>query len=277
MGRCLGAELKNRAMCFCLWLALFLVPQVVLAAPKRIVYFDPDANHQAIVEVSNWFNRYLDGGDTGLSFQALSSREDLEKILHSEDVAFAMVPSHMLQKPGMMHLEPMLVPVRNRDPYYRKLLMDRREGTPGDLRGRKIAATLRGGNDATAKMAVLQGLARANVQVSSALVIPVSKDIDGLLALAFGQVDAALVTRESLKVLARINPRATKGLREILQTPRILRSPLTILRNRSSNQLRLKLSTALKKMAQDPAGRRAMSMLGFDDWMAFEPSMLEAP
>ncbi len=60
--------------------------------------------------------------------------------------------------------------------------------------------------------------------VTGVHVIPVAKDIDALLALSFGQVQAALVTPDSVEVLKRINPGASAKFRTVYTTSPILRA-----------------------------------------------------
>ncbi|SVE47816.1 uncharacterized protein METZ01_LOCUS500670, partial [marine metagenome] len=75
-------------------------------AQQRILFYDPDANHQAIVQVSAWFNRFLQKVEPTLKFQALTSREDFQAMLKQKDVAFAIVSSHVLREVGTNKLEP---------------------------------------------------------------------------------------------------------------------------------------------------------------------------
>ena len=246
-------------------------------AQQRILFYDPDANHQAIVQVSAWFNRFLQKVEPNLKFQALTSRKDFQAMLKQKDVAFAIVSSNVLKEVGTKKLEPLLVPAKDNDPYYRKLLLDAGQGNKGDLRGQNIAATVGSQDKSSGKKAVLDELTSGGVQVSEAIVMPVSKDIDALLALAFGQVQAALVTPDSLLILERLNPVAAKSFRQVYEAPKILRAPLTAVGKRANPALKTKLKEAFLTMSQDSNGRKAMSMLAFNTWMPFEPSMLEGP
>ena len=40
-------------------------------ATKRIVLYDPDANHEAILNIALWFDRYLKSVDPTFEFQAV--------------------------------------------------------------------------------------------------------------------------------------------------------------------------------------------------------------
>lgn len=65
----------------------------------------------------------------------------------------------------------------------------------------------------------------AALGVTGARIVTVPKDIDALLALSFGQVDAALVTPISVDVLREVNPQVASKFRILAETAKILRSP----------------------------------------------------
>ncbi len=232
---------------------------------RLIAFYDPDANHQAILSIMNGFNAFLKNEGVPLRFQPVMSTEKLEELLRSSSVDFAIVSSSYL-KEHPSRLKPLLVPEANGQHSYRKVLIDRGVGEP-NLAGKNIAATTGEGKDRGST--VLAMLKRAGIPADGALVIPVAKDVDALLALSFGQVQAALVTPTSVEVLKRINPVAAKSLRKIYETDPILRAPLCAVGTATNTQL----LAALQRMEQDPDGRRAIRSLGFDRWVVYQSNM----
>ena len=173
-----------------------------------------------------------------------------------------------------MPCEPMLVPASGGSSFYSKVLVDSGRGDPGDLRGRAVAATVLSANAEVALKETLEVLRRGGNKVDGARGIPVSKDIDALLALTFGQVQAALVTPDSIEVLKKINPSAPK-FRVVFKTEPILRPPLCEVGKRSSARDKAALVSALMEMSKDELGQKTIKAMGFDQWAAFESGMLK--
>jgi ABC-type phosphate/phosphonate transport system substrate-binding protein len=257
-------------------LAMALTGARAHAGSERVVvFYDPDANHQAILNIIASFNGYLHEVDPSLVFQPVQSAEAFERVLHDKNTEFAILSSEYLRADKGDDLTPLLVPASKGDIYYRKLLVDLGQGKAGELEGQAIAATLSGDNPQVAQAHVLDRLRDGGVHVKSALIIPVSKDIDALLALSFGQVKAALVTASSIEVMQRINPSAVRNLRIVYQTAQILRSPLCAVDARASAEHRREMAETLRKMATNPEGQRAMLTMGFDAWMPYENGMMK--
>src|SRR4051812_44806380 len=105
------------------------------AAERRLAFYDPDANHQALLGISAAFNDYLKRVDSTLVFQPIQSREAFEQLLKEGGADFAIVSSEYLKQAPSESLQPMLVPSANGDTYYRKLVVDRGVGEPGALDG----------------------------------------------------------------------------------------------------------------------------------------------
>jgi ABC-type phosphate/phosphonate transport system substrate-binding protein len=240
----------------------------------RIVYYDPDANHQAIVNIATWFTDYLASAGINLTFQAVESRDAFERLLGDPQTRFALVASTYLAANGK-DLEPLLVPEVAGDPFYHKVLIDVGQGDGHDLSGKNLAASVIAKAGANNFKDLLDGLASGGMRVNGVHVIPVAKDIDALLALSFGQVQAALVTPDSVEVLKRINPGASAKFRTVYTSSPILRAPLCEVGKKASAQERVKLVSALQQMSKSDDGRKAMRTMGFEGWAQFQPEMLK--
>lgn len=247
-------------------------------ATKRVVLYDPDANHEAILNIAFWFDRYLKGVDPELEFQAVQGRAELETLVAAPDTYFALISSDLLKRGANLPLTPLLVPALGGDVYYVKKLVDRGDGRgDGDvtrLTGKTVAVTVTGENGELPRLQLRASPLLPHIDATGAILISVSKDVDALLALSFGQVDAALVTPSSIAVVQRINPAMGKSFRVLSETTPLLRSPLCAT-PRATVQERRRLVDILMRMAADANGRRAMQVMGFDSWVAFEPGMLE--
>jgi ABC-type amino acid transport substrate-binding protein len=257
-------------------IAIFAVLVCARARADTLVYYDPDANYQAIVAITSLYNAFFRTARIDLTFQPVQTRAAFEKLVGKESASFAIVSSeYLLKVSSPVKLTPLLVPSSAGDTSYRKLLVDRGsgDGRP-DWSGKRIATTVVGANPLAARLAVLELLRRAGIRSSDVSVIMVSKDIDALMAISYGTVDAAVVSPGSLAVHRRIQPKAAAALRTVFQTDPILRSPLCIVANRASSARRDRVVEALRRMGKDKIGREAILSMGFDQWVPFDTGML---
>ena len=245
-----------------------------LGTEALLVFFDPDANHQAIASITSSFNRFLRQVDPGLSFQAVQSRERLRGLLKEPRVVLAFVSAGFVATARAPRLRPVLVPASQGDITLRKVLYHVGRARGRNLNGLRIAASASHQDPRQASDQILRQLRTLGIETEGSIAIPVAKDIDALLALSFAQVDAALVTATSVAVLRRINPGALETFEAVLETSS-LRSPLCMVADRLSPEREAHLIQEIRAMNKHPDGRRAMLSLGFTEWVTFEEGMLE--
>jgi len=237
-------------------------------ATQRILFYDPDANHLAILNVTRWFNAYLDRQQAGFKFQPVKREADFEQAARTPEIRFAIVTSEYLRHGGKLKLKPLLIPAAGGDTSYYKVLLDRGGGKLGSLAGKTVAVTVASEDPAVTQQRLNEVLQHSGIDSRGALVIPVSKDIDAVLALVYGQVQAALATPKSLEVLDRISPGASKTLHTLYKTRPLLRAPFCVVGKVTAEELQ-RATALIKGMAADPSGRKAMQTLGIDEWLPY--------
>lgn len=240
----------------------------------EVLFYDPDANHQAIIQISGWINKFLARSELELRFRPIQRDTVFEATLTKGTAKYALISSEYLSRGGASTMAPILVPVSKGDAYYRKVLLDRGGEETPEYANKTIAATLTAGSEREASKRLLDSLARSGIATQGARILRVSKDIDGLLALAFGRVDAAVVTKASVATLEHLNANVAASLRLVAETAQILRSPLCAHEDVEPQQREAVVRT-FESMDADPDGKNAMVALGFDAWVPFLPSMLE--
>ncbi len=245
--------------------------------PKQtILFFDPDANHEAIIPISGWFNQFLQEAGLPLRFQPVQGFQVFTAMLKEEATQYVIVSSQFLGHPEASGLQPLLVPSSGGDVYYRKVLLDRGAEGPADLKSKTIAMTTGSGQFKEQSERLVQNLRPKGREVDRPRFLQVSKDVDALLALAFSRVDAAIVTPTSVDVLKRINPKTVESFRVVTETERVLRAPLCRLKTTPTNPaLEQRLLALFKKMADSDPGKKAMRSLTFDSWVDFDPGMID--
>ena len=244
----------------------------------RFIFYDPDANQQALGELAAWFKPFLQTLDPAFQFQPVQDPGTLAAMLVRPGGGFAIIASSFVKAHSSKSIEPLLVPM-SKDIYYQKILLETKAGESGNLNGKTIAATLTGyqaQGDGDASNPVLSLLRNVpSLKADSAMVIPVTKDIDALFALAFGQVEAALVTEGSLRVLKKLQPSALDTMREIYRTPKILRAPLVAFGPQTNGSLKKVMIAAFLDFSKNETGRAIMGLLSCENWKPFSRKMLK--
>jgi ABC-type phosphate/phosphonate transport system substrate-binding protein len=234
---------------------------------RLVVFYDPDANHEAILQISSWFTKFLQAIDPEMKLQPVRSIGAYESLQKKGQVAFAILPSSYVRtqlKRGS--IVPLLIPSKGNSVDYQKVLFAKSKDTKP-----KTLAVTSGGASTKELTAALKS---AGIPVDGVTVIPVSKDVDALLALVFGQVDAAVVKLESLEVVKTIQPQAAATLQRLQETRPITRPPFVAMSGVSAED-QAKVVAAMKAMNKNASGARAMRSLGVDAWVTFEASMLK--
>jgi hypothetical protein len=239
-------------------------------ATTNILYYDPDTNQERIAVVSALFNKYLERAAPGVVFEPMASEQALQRRIDDPAAKFAIVKSTYLRR-NKDKLVPLLVPEGGGSIYYHKVLVDSGDGPPTRLSNKTIAAAM-SGDEAKGFLAYLKSQA---LEVDGAFVVSVTKDVDALLAMTFGQADAALVTENSIAVLKQSNPNAVSKLRVLLHTGDILRAPLCEIAQRASAGERAAMVKTLASLQDDTAGKRLLDLLGADRWLPYTPGMLK--
>lgn len=268
----------RRALLVCCLIASALaVPTVARSAAaaeeRRLLLYDPDANLGDIVEIAAAFSRFLQRTGQGWTFQAVQQRETFESLLRQPGSEFAIVSSAFLRTTGDNALSPLLVPSEKNDVYYHKQLVTSKKVQAKSLSGRNIAVSGAGDEASAETQAILAELTKAGV--SHPILLSLPKDIDALMALYFGQADAALVAPHSIEVMQRISPKAVASLEVLYETRRMLRSPLCAVGKAAGAKQRETLVQSLLGMAKDPDGKEVMRRMDFDAWVPFQADMLQ--
>lgn len=208
-------------------------------------YFDPDTRLHDFELLKIRFQEFL---PDAYSFQPFLRMDDLLEELPARRPQFIILTAERTGELASGNTAvPLLVPESGGSNAYRKKLLMRREA-----KGIQLVAGTRKidmGEECRDWSWVL-----------------VAKDLDALLAVALGQVDAAIVDPGSIDLLRSINPSALGKLAVGDDTKPIYHSPLCFIRELASEGEVDAVRRRFLSMHEQPGGRELLMLLGFDRW-----------
>lgn len=244
------------------------------AAPTLFYFYSPDWRPADLNDLTASIETLVARHDIDLRFQAFAHYDDFLARIQHETPAYLVAPS-WLEKVDVLGfvIEPIARPRRGTLYSYRKALMAG-EGVDGfeALSRGTIAATVY-----TMGPGGARGLLDTfNLDATTAKVIPVAKDIDALLALSFGQVQAALVTSAQFNMPERANPKITDELEALAFSPAIP-FPGVYATERASDDSRERMAAVLGALGDDDGGRELLRLFGYDAFVVDAAILARVP
>ncbi|MDU9048419.1 MAG: PhnD/SsuA/transferrin family substrate-binding protein [Candidatus Electrothrix sp. Rat3] len=194
---------------------------------EKFYYFNPDSSQSNLTRLKQEMERFLDKKDLVLNFQPFAKYHDFHREMLENIPAFVFLPDwYYQQSKKKSKLKPLLQPVHKGRTTYRKVLLTSQDSTL-TLQGlsNKLLAITTMGNETPDLLDRLL-FNQFKIKSNSLNIIMTPKDSDALFALAVGQVNAALVSKNNLQRIGRINPRILQIVRPLAESQPI---PLPIL------------------------------------------------
>ena len=234
---------------------------------EKFYYFNPDSSQSNLSRLKKEMERFLNKKDLVLNFQPFAKYHDFHREMQDGLPAFVFLPDWYYQqnKKGSK-LKPLLQPVRKGLSTYRKVLLTSKDSTL-TLQGlhNQILAMTTMGNEAPDLLNRLI-FSQVKIESNSLNIIATPKDSDALFALAVRQVDAALVSKNNLQRIGRINPRILQIVRPLAESQPI---PLPILctgNGKVPNEKVMKLKKIFLEAKDSDDSADLMEMLQIDAW-----------
>lgn len=195
-----------------------------------IFLFNPEGRQSQGRSAKKALEGYLESKGYSPKIYIFSKTRDIDISIKRLRPSFAIVPSYYYRsmKKKYRWRELLSGYNRNNSGLRKYLVTDKSITRPAMLRNLGIATVSLGPstNSFVNKHFLLPiGLSNSKVRL-----VMVSKDIDGIMALGFGQVKGAIVTRNSFKRLKKINPNTTRNLKvlrklPVIQYPKVVTFP----------------------------------------------------
>jgi ABC transporter, phosphonate, periplasmic substrate-binding protein len=240
--------------------------------PAELFYFSPDSPQNNLSRLKRNMDDLLSSAGISITFQPFTHLVDLENQLKVKPPAFLFIPQWYFDKNGArLHLHPLLVPVRKGIASYRKILVGMKNTNLTRIRMPHItmAMTSMGPDGETALDSILfssHGVAAHNI---NAIIVP--KDADALFALALGQVDMALVVKENMDLIAKINPNILQSIHPLLESKPIPMPLLCYTEGVAPPAAVKELKNLLLNGGEREGYAIIMEMLQINGWKAIQP------
>jgi len=208
-------------------------------------YFDPDTRLHDFELLKTRFEESL---PPSYSFQPFLRANDLIGEVTGREVRFLILAADRTGAlaPNRTAI-PLLFPESNGRTAYRKRFLSRGDGGAIHTAAGTRRISLGEGSDSWSWVIV-------------------SKDLDALLAVALGQVDAAVVDPESISLLRSINPDALARLTVGDDTEEMMNAPLCFIRELASPAEVSDVKERFLEMDDRKEGRDLLLLLGYDRW-----------
>lgn len=264
------SQTRIRTLLCALLLAAFIcLVQPTVASPKiDFYYFNPDSVQSNFSALKKGVDTFLHQTDFTASFQAFSQKVDFDRMVKLKQPALVFVPVWYYQHYGeSLGLRPLLTPSSVGKTSYTKILLVRKN-TPyslAELKDKMVAMTTMG-PETERRFAAMFHDDGGVVDLSRSNIIITPKDADALYALALGQVDAALVGRDTLQTVGDANQRVIEMVQEVALSGPLPMPLLCVTEGRLKEQDEGKLREVFQQSGKQSVLPVFMQMLRIDDW-----------
>ncbi len=233
-------------------------------------YFNPDSPQSNLNLLKQEMDRFLgrSGSEHHISFQPFAHLLDFDNSLKAKPPTYIFLPEWYVAKYGeQLNLRPILTPLRSGKSFYHKVLLApiHADINEKDIAISSLAMTSMGPDTGKILQSIL--FQNQNPDVLDYIVVNVPKDSDALFALVLGQVDFALVTKDNLELMWKINPNLKKSVKIIKESASIPMPVLCYMEQQGGKNLVLNDFTKAFTAKNASNDRKIiMEMLKIDGW-----------
>ncbi len=203
----------------------FLLTCILIFYPGNIVhsigkfnfyYFFPDSVQSNFSMLTRGFYSFFDQEKVAGHFQAFTHEVDFQRLVEERKPDLVLVPAWYYERYGeKLGLKPLLTSLREGEHDYTKVLLIRKKDSFAGqgLEGKTVAVTNMGPDTAQQLDHYFKNK-KLNFSKSNVIITP--KDADAYYALALGQVDAAVVSKQTILDVSQTNPVLKKTTKEVV-------------------------------------------------------------
>ena len=229
---------------------LILYLNVLFAEDTKIYFYSTDININNFKSLKISFDTYIaDYGD--YKFQPFSDKDTFERQLKNDDSILILSSWHYKELSKKYNLDALLVAQKKGTITDTKVLVGRKNSPQEGL--------ITSAYDISYTKKLLMKLTKNDTKNLPILIVP--KEIDALMSVSFGMSDFALVSKDSLYFLEKINPSLTKKFKIFYESEpkyRVLFANNTIMKNNE------KIITIFNNMSTKPKGKDILEKMGIE-------------
>lgn len=255
---------------------LFNSFQISSAEDIDICYYNPDAAIKSITDAIASVQPFINYLNKTVSIKKgekfvwhhFSKASEFENYVQYNKVEFAILNSfYFLDKRKRLKLEPFLVPIRNNEIYYYKVIVVRKNSpfhTLKELKGKRLSMTA-GGIENYPFLNALLFKNQYHIEKDFQIKI-VDKSSNALFALLMDKADGALVTKAAFDIVKELSPKAEKKLKIIFTSQKINLTPFTYFKGNVRPELLKKFIEVCKGMSSNPKGAQSLLVFKVSGW-----------
>lgn len=229
-------------------------------------YFNPDSVQSNFSLLTKEIDTFMTKQGYLVKFQAFSQQSDFDLLLSSRRPSFVLVPAWYYEQYGKnMGLTPLLISLNQSKPSYTKVLLKRSGEVNTTTLSNKTLAVTSMGTDTEKQLALFFNNGRSFDFAASHLIIT-PKDADALYALALGQVDMAVVGKNTLDVVRAVNRRIVDVVAEVASSHPVPMPILCVLDGEMSREEISHLKQIFFSAGDGNPLPEFMKMLQFNGW-----------
>lgn len=281
MNRYFNQQMKSpfvKAALFSLVVAFLFSVFGIASAKKKddemeVVFFNPDSGSQNPVDATNALQTFCNvlKKRRGWNLRAyfFKKKKDLDHFLDSRKVDFGILSQiYVVENYKKRGIVPFVIPVRNGKTTYRKVILVQKAKhyhDLQDLKGKVLASTALGDeNIPFYNKVVFRG--EIDVRKHFKEIKLVDSANSAIMALLYGQVDAAAVTLASFTIMKDLNPQISRKLESIYTSAETPISPMCYFKNNIDLKILPEMKKILLTMHNDPVGRQSMLAFQVEAW-----------
>ncbi len=229
-------------------------------------YFNPDSVQSNFSLLTRGMNHFFTNKGYEIHFQAFSQQADFDLLLATRKPTLVMVPAWYYEQYGKERgLTPLLTPLNGNKANYTKILLERSSTScNGYIAGKTVAVTSMGPN--TDKQLAKFFNNGRTFDFSSSHIIITPKDADALYALALGQVDLAVVGKNTIDLIGAANAKIVSIVKEISPSKPVPMPLFCILEGATSSEEAARIRQIFLSMTGEQPLPEFMDMLQFNGW-----------
>ena len=233
----------------------------------EFLFYEPELAADNLGQITTSMTAFMREAGVDVDFQAFARFEDFRREIARRQPAFVAGPSWALPEIcEHTELGRIAEPTISNTAFAEKTLVTYRtsdEVTPVDKATIKtIAAIVPSGTSVRELYPKLAAFLRSRPAVK---LVTVPKDLDAVLAMAFGHADAAFISHRRLEQLKATRPNVARGLVPIGLTEKVTLPAVYATEFAEPNDSN-ELAIAFSKMRSRQIGPDLLAMLGYDDW-----------